>query len=247
MKIAQITDLHLVKDKYKKINDINSFNSARLVVERISKNYGELEHLVVTGDISDDGSIESYNHLKEILKPIKSSIHLMPGNHDCIETLEIFRNTINIENQFYIENSHWLFFMFYTKKDDSPNGYIKDIELQTFKSTVKQKIQKNIIIFLHHHPVLIGSEAMDKMVIENASLLLNLIRNNSQVKGVFWGHIHNEFETKINNARMLSTPSTCFQSKPKSKTFKIDKSLTPGFRIIDLNDTGSFKTKVIRI
>ena len=88
---------------------------------------------------------------------------------------------------------------------------------------------------------------MDKMIIENAYLLLDIVKNNDRVKGVFWGHIHNVYESKLNQALLLSTPSTCFQSLPKSKTFTIDGNAKPGYRVIRLNEAGLVSTEVVRI
>ena len=102
-------------------------------------------------------------------------------------------------------------------------------------------------MFLHHHPIMIGSASMDKMIIENAYLLLDIVKNNDRVKGVFWGHIHNVYESKLNQALLLSTPSTCFQSLPKSKTFTIDENAKPGYRVIRLNEAGLVSTEVVRI
>ena len=53
---------------------------------------------------------------------------------------------------------------------------------------------------LHQHPVLIGSESMDQMIIENSSKLLNRITNN-KIKGVAWGHIHNEISINYNGRK----------------------------------------------
>ena len=88
---------------------------------------------------------------------------------------------------------------------------------------------------------------MDKMVIENADLLLDVIKNESKIRGVSWGHVHNVFEAQLNKAKLFSTPSTCFQSKPKSKTFIIDKNEKPGYRRIELRSNGEVRTSVARI
>ena len=247
MKIAQITDLHLIEDKNGKINDVNTFQSASDVVNHLSKNHKPIDYLIITGDISDDGTNQSYNHLNKILSPIDTKIFLIPGNHDSIDNLDTFRASISSQNKFVIENDDWLIFMFDTKKPNSPNGQLKIREIDLFASTINEHPDKNIIVFLHHHPVMIGSASMDKMIIENSSMLLDIVNRNNRIKGVFWGHIHNVFESKINNAILLSSPSTCFQSKPNSKTFTIDKDSSPGYRIINLDSRGAISSEVIRI
>ena len=99
---------------------------------------------------------------------------------------------------------------------------------------------------LHHHPILIGSDSMDKMIIENSLELLDRI-NNNKIKGVGWGHIHDEISVDYNGAQLFSTPSTCYQAKPKSKKFIIDHSQSPGYRVIRLQDDGIIDTEVIRV
>ena len=88
---------------------------------------------------------------------------------------------------------------------------------------------------------------MDKMVIENSKILLDLIRQNNSIKGVSWGHIHNVFETGLNSAKLFSTPSTCYQSKPKSETFIIDTNEKPGYRIIYFSSDGGLDTEIVRV
>ena len=104
-----------------------------------------------------------------------------------------------------------------------------------------------MMVFLHHHPISIGSESMDRMMIENSDELIARIKNQSKIHGVSWGHIHNEVNFKINNVQLFSTPSTCYQAKPKSKKFVIDYDAHPGYRVIKLSKNGVLETSVKRL
>ena len=73
------------------------------------------------------------------------------------------------------------------------------------------------------------------------------IKNQSKIRGVSWGHIHNEINFKINNVQLFSTPSTCYQAKPKSKKFVIDYDAHPGYRVIKLSKNGVLETSVKRL
>ncbi len=53
--------------------------------------------------------------------------------------------------------------------------------------------------------------------------------------------------TIANNARLFSTPSTCYQSKPRSETFTIDRKEKPGYRIIHFSSNGDLETEVVRM
>ena len=247
MKIIQITDLHLRCDKDYSVFDINTFQSARIIIDHISQVHKDLNALVISGDISDDETSESYSNLLELTDQIDTKIYLMPGNHDSIKEIKKCASIGRVKSELYFVDDNWIYFMFNTKKDNSPNGLLKQDEIDIFTDMLRKNKDKYFMIFLHHHPVEIGSPTMDKMIIENANILLDLIRKNKSIRGVSWGHIHNVFETNINNAKLFSTPSTCYQSKPRSETFTIDKKEKPGYRIIHFSSSGNLETKVVRM
>tara|TARA_B110000438_G_C15634616_1_gene572531 strand:+ start:16 stop:534 length:519 start_codon:yes stop_codon:yes gene_type:complete len=170
----------------------------------------------------------------------------MSGNHDSPQKIKSICNGKNLKSQNYKSVKEWGIFMFNTKKDNSPNGILHQNELDYFDKVISDNENSFLLVMLHHHPILIGSDSMDKMIIENSSELLNRI-NNNKIKGVGWGHIHNEMSIDYNGAQLFSTPSTCYQAKPKSKKFLIDYSQSPGYRVIQLKDDGVINTKVIRV
>ena len=244
--VIQITDLHLYADRNKTANNINTFKSAQLVFETINADEVDFDMLILSGDLSDDESYESYENLKYLLRNFECPIYLMPGNHDSPQKIKSICNTKNLKSQNYKSIGKWGIFMFNTKKDNSPNGILHQNELVYFDKIMSDDENSFLLVMLHHHPILIGSDSMDKMIIENSSELLNRI-NNNKIKGVGWGHIHNEISVNYNGAQLFSTPSTCYQAKPKSKKFLIDHSQSPGYRIIRLKDDGVIDTEVIRV
>jgi len=244
--VIQITDLHLYADRNKTANNINTFKSAQLVFEAINADEVDFDMLILSGDLSDDESYKSYENLKYLLRNFECPIYLMPGNHDSPQKIKSICNTKNLKSQNYKSIGKWGIFMFNTKKDNSPNGILHQNELVYFDKIMSDDENSFLLVMLHHHPILIGSDSMDKMIIENSSELLNRI-NNNKIKGVGWGHIHNEISVDYNGAQLFSTPSTCYQAKPKSKKFLIDHSQSPGYRIIRLKDDGVIDTEVIRV
>ena len=244
--IIQITDLHLYADKSTIAHKINTFDSAKLIFQTIENDEKSFDMLILTGDLSDDGSVSSYENLKYLLRNFVCPIYLMPGNHDSLDKIKSISNSNNLQNQNYKDMGEWGIFMFNTKKNDSPNGILHENELTYFDKIINSENNSFLLVMLHHHPVLIGSESMDKMIIENSNELLNRI-NSNKIKGVGWGHIHNEISINYKGAQLFSTPSTCYQAKPKSKKFIIDHSQSPGYRVIRLQDGGVIDTEVIRV
>ena len=43
---------------------------------------GGLDAILVSGDLSEDGSLESYHTFKEIIGRLEAPLYVIPGNHD---------------------------------------------------------------------------------------------------------------------------------------------------------------------
>ena len=103
---------------------------------------------------------------------------------------------------------------------------------------------QNIIICLHHQPVKIGSDWIDKIGLKNKKDFFRIIKEYDHIKGIFFGHIHQNYFINQNNIEIYGTPSTCRQFKPKEKNFKMDIR-PPAYRRIELFEDGTIKTEVV--
>jgi Icc protein len=95
---------------------------------------------------------------------------------------------------------------------------------------------------MHHHPVLVNSKWIDKSILHDSDKYLKIVKDNNQIKAVFFGHIHQVFETKLDGVIFCSAPSSCYQVLPKTEMFTVEK-LTPGYRIIEIGN-GDISTSV---
>ena len=84
------------------------------------------------------------------------------------------------------------------------------------------------------------------MAVDNAERLLAIVRRNPQVRGLLWGHIHQEFDRTLQGVRFLGSPSTCIQFTPKKHGFGLD-SAPPGYRWLILQPDGQIQTGVQRL
>tara|TARA_Y100000992_G_scaffold301764_1_gene273533 strand:+ start:720 stop:1472 length:753 start_codon:yes stop_codon:yes gene_type:complete len=245
VKIVQVTDLHIASDKRFEAHGVNTFQSAKNVITNISE-ISNLDYLIMTGDLSDDESTESYTYIDELLQNFSAPVYLIPGNHDAPDIYKkIHEGRICNHNYFVVGN--WVIYMFNTKKNSSPNGLLKEEELFIFDKLLSTHPEKSFMLFTHHHPIPIGSKSMDKMMIENSHEIVSRIKTNTCIRGIAWGHVHEEFFSTINNTKFFSCPSTCYQAKPQTKKYTIDHEELPGYRIITLHESGDIDSEVIRV
>jgi len=64
--IAQITDIHLLASESQRLQGISTTESFLAVMKRLEELRPELDLLLMTGDLSDDGTPESYENLQNI-------------------------------------------------------------------------------------------------------------------------------------------------------------------------------------
>ena len=82
----QISDTHIVKPGSLVSGRLETSGPLKRLALRIAElqfEVGPLDGIVVTGDVSDDGTAESYALFKSILKPLDLPIFCIPGNHDA--------------------------------------------------------------------------------------------------------------------------------------------------------------------
>ena len=87
---------------------------------------------------------------------------------------------------------------------------------------------------------------MDQISLANTDAFWTVVDKHPQVKAVLCGHIHQELDIMHGRVRVLGTPSTCIQFKPNSDRFRLD-GLSPGYRWLDLLDSGRIDTGVERV
>ena len=84
MRIAQITDLHIMPKGSMWLSHSQTQTDTRLesVVECLVHLESSIDVVLITGDISDDGSAASYQRAKEILDHLPMPYYMVLGNHD---------------------------------------------------------------------------------------------------------------------------------------------------------------------
>ena len=81
--LVQLSDPHIKHPgalAYGKVDTAQFFAKA---IRQITQMKQPVDAIVITGDLTDFGRVEEYQHLRQLLAPLTSPVYLLPGNHDC--------------------------------------------------------------------------------------------------------------------------------------------------------------------
>ena len=248
MEIIQITDLHITKDIENIKNNCKPYLTLSNTLKHIEEHYPQVKDIVITGDLSNDYSQESYVVIKDLLKRYKFDIFILPGNHDSLDRIQAICDDQISTDSIDLRPFNILAYNFDTHVPGKINGHLKKTQINELKNKLNSNPNTDKIIIFTHHPVTkINSKWIDKDICENSEELLKLmlLYDDKEFK-IFSGHVHQEFDYRKNNIEFFTTPSTCYQFKKESEDFALEDNLSYGYRVITSHDN-NIKTKVIRI
>lgn len=244
-KFIQITDCHLFDSQQGKLLGMDTQASLNAVMDLIHSQTRDFDFYLCTGDLSQDGSIASYQYLNTLLAKDGKEQYWIPGNHDYREhMLQVVSE--QQEMQSVIKKGPWQIILLDSQVVGSVFGNFADSQLQILKDALAADPHSHTLITMHHHPRAMGCKWLDTQQIRNSQAFLDIINQYDNVRVVLWGHVHQDTNIDINGVRFISTPSTCVQFTPESTDFAVD-SVGPGYRYMELHDDGNITTSVNRV
>ena len=243
VKFLQISDSHLFKNAGKQLIGVDTEASLRAVVSLASKEEN-ITGILATGDLSQDGSAESYQKFYDIVKPLAAPIYWIPGNHD---DSGYFRHPVNfpLSSRSVIEAGNWRILLLDSVIPGEESGHLSTSELDYIEKHAGDD-ERYTLLVLHHQPIPCGSAWLDIMTLDNSDDFLQLIARKASIRAVLNGHIHQARQQEIAGVSFISTPSTCFQFTPGTEAFSLDTRM-PGYRRLNLMTDGSIDTEVVRL
>ena len=246
IRVLQITDTHLFASSSGCLLGLNTEQSLLAVIARIRASHLPADLILATGDLVHDGTAAAYRRIFRHLNNFGLPVYCLPGNHDEASSLQQSLGNGQIRYTSDAHHGNWHFIFLDSTIADSEGGHLSEVTLQTLEAQLQSAPDDHTLVCLHHQPVLTGSRWLDTMAVDNREEFLAVIKRYPQVRGILWGHVHQQFDGMHNNVRLMSSPSTCVQFLPHSNRFAIDTA-TPGYRWLELHPDGRIETGVERI
>lgn len=243
--LVQLSDSHLFAEPDGRLLGMDTADSLAQVVKQVLDEQPQVDLVLATGDLSQDGSVESYRRFLELSSSIPAPARWFPGNHDELAPMrEVVADADLLDP--VVDLGAWRIVLLDSTIPGAVPGQMAAEQLTLLDRALGEARDRHVLVAFHHHPVSIGSQWMDRIGIRNPQDLFAVLDRHPQVRCLLWGHVHQEFDTLRGDVRLLASPSTCVQFAPGSEDFGVD-TRAPGYRWLRLLPDGALETGVSRV
>ncbi|WP_170308332.1 3',5'-cyclic-AMP phosphodiesterase [Parashewanella tropica] len=250
IQVVQITDTHLFASDDGQLLGVNTAQSFEAVVDLVIDNQHDADLVMMTGDISQDNTIESYHRFAKQSQRLALPCHFVPGNHDENQMMHQELKGEHLRPEKHLIFDNWHIVMLNSTIVGKPAGRLEESQFKVIEQAVRAHPDKHLLLVMHHHPIPVGCRWLDQHWMQNGGDFLERVSQYPQVKGIVWGHVHQEvnevYKGPHGDIPLLATPSTCIQFTPKSNHFALD-GLQPGYRLLQLQGDGSICSTIYRL
>lgn len=243
--LVQLSDSHLFAEADGTLLGMNTRDSLQRVIDLVLAQQPLIDLVIATGDLSQDGTLESYQQFRDMTRQIAAPARWIPGNHDEPRLMEQAAVQSSLLEP-VVDIGNWRITLLDSAVPGSVPGYLQDEQLQLLARALSEAPERHHLVCLHHHPVSIGCAWMESIGLRNPEALFAVLERFPQARAVLWGHVHQEVDRPQGALRLLASPSTCIQFEPGSEDFKVGES-APGYRWLRLLPDGRLETGVERV
>ena len=246
VRLVQVTDSHIFADPNGCLLGLNTRESFEAVCERVNREEWRPDALLATGDLSQDSSPEAYKYLSDYFHSMDIPSFWVAGNHDNPDAMEMYLSNGRVSSAKHLFIGHWQVILLDSSVVGKVHGELDDSQLEFLEKALNRYKDKHSLVVLHHQPMDIGCQWLDSIGLKNHQAFIQIINQHKHVKGVLWGHVHQEFQKMVNGVIWIASPSSCVQFTPGARDFSADTK-APGYRCLNLYSDGRIESVVHRI
>lgn len=241
--MVQLSDCHVSSDPSADYRGLNALGGLAGLLPAIRDFHPDF--LLLSGDISEDGSPASYARVAAMLAPLGLPSLALPGNHDAPAVMMRYFPWGAWPGPAFVEAGNWLLVLLDSTAPGQIDGTITADYVERIGRGLKRSGSKHVLVALHHQPVAVGSPWIDKYALREPEPLLDLLERDSRVRCVTWGHVHQDFRTRRRDVVLLGAPSSVANGLPGGEKFTLDPA-GPACRWFELDSGGGIKTGLLR-
>ena len=213
--ILQISDTHIVPEGALVSGRLDTAEAlARLItrIQTIRDEIGPIDAVLVSGDLSDDGSPTSYDRFKTLMARLNLPLLVIPGNHDAREPMRVaFACQLPAQGplDWDTQIGEMTVIGLDTLAEGSGKGVLSAQSLSFLKATLAKTKTAPTLVALHHPPFPSGIKFMDDIGLTNRDAFRAIVADHKGPLRIVCGHIHSMMVMDIGGHIAISAPSPC--------------------------------------
>ena len=215
--ILHISDTHIVVEGALVSGRLDTAAPLERLVMRlhdILPRIGPVDALLVSGDVSDDGSAASYARFARLIAPLGLPTYVIPGNHDARDAMRAAYSddgylpaTGRLNWHVPLGDVHLIGLD--TLIEGAGGGTLDTATLSFLHTTLAGLNSAPVLLALHHPPFDTGIHFMDTIGLDNADALHEVLRSYPGEIRMVCGHIHSLMTVALPPHIALSAPAPC--------------------------------------
>lgn len=216
--LAHISDPHIVERGELLGGIVDSATNLRAALHHIERMAAPVDGVVVTGDLTNDGRREQYEHFVELMSTLTVPWHAILGNHDVIGAADTADGALGAHvihggprcgSGVLVIGDVNVVGLTSARHADA-GGTLDPIDTDWLDRTLSG-LTGPTLVAVHHPPTAVGLESMDTMRLDPGSAdALAAVVTRHRVDAVICGHLHRMTVTPYAGTIAISAPSVAF-------------------------------------
>ncbi|MDX1677398.1 metallophosphoesterase [Arsukibacterium sp.] len=207
--IIQLSDCHLLADIDGEYQGVKPGRYLQQAIAAITALRCPPDAVILSGDLSQDHSAESYQLLAYLLAPLSCPVLVLPGNHDDYAKLRWLTRQPPLVDATSLRFANWQLLLLDTK-GETPAGDFDVARRGELAERFAASNAEHFWLFSHHHPLPVGS-AIDKHGWQDAAPFWQLLATESRVRGLAHGHCHHAYSKTHQGVQLVGCPASSVQ------------------------------------
>jgi 3',5'-cyclic-AMP phosphodiesterase len=186
--------------------------------------------VLLTGDLSDDGSVAALQRLRSIVGTLTPAILATAGNHDDADNVHaVFGPTDTADL------GTWRVLAVESVIAGEDHG---GVDVEKLAKRLDALDERPTVLGIHHPPRSPSTHAMFQLI--GAEEMLAVLRDRPHVRAVVSGHLHEAFDRYDGDLRLLGSPSSYYAIEHTGDQYTLVPDGIVGAQVLSLGDDGSF-------
>lgn len=218
MLIAQLTDTHIVRRGTLAYDRVDTATALRNAIACVNRFAPMIEAVFITGDLTDEGTAEEYDHLAEILSELRRPYYLAMGNHDDRAALRAAfpDHGYLVAEPDFVQYSvtlgtgaaAWEVTVLDSTTPGRPDGALCARRLEWLDRTLAADAETPALVMQHHPPFETGIAHMDAMRLnKGAQDERTILDRHPRVRHLACGHVHRAVTGMLGRVPVSIAPS----------------------------------------